>query len=59
MVKGIVGLFIAVVLIIVLLPALYGVLNEMAPGSASALVPIVVGLIGVLGFVVVVSFSRK
>ncbi len=59
MVKGIVGLFIAVVLIIVLLPALYGVLNEIVPGSASTLVPIVVGLIIVLGFVVVVSFSRK
>ncbi len=59
MIKGFVGLFIAGALIIGLLFALYGVLNEIAPGSASTLVPTVLGLISVLGFVVVASFSRK
>jgi hypothetical protein len=49
MVKGIIGLFIAIVLIAVLLPTLYRVINEMSPGSSSTIVPILFGLILVLG----------
>ena len=59
MIKGIIGLFIAIVLIAVLLPALYSVINEMSPGSSSTIVTILFGLILVLGVGVSRFFKER
>ena len=62
MVKGIIGLFmaiVAIVLIAVLLPALYSVINELSPSSSSVIVPILFGLTLVLGAVVAFAFFRE
>ena len=59
MIKGIIGLFIAVVLIAVLLPALYSIINELSPNSSSTIVPMLFGLIVVLGAAVVFRFFRE